>query len=319
MVAHSVTGRRTSLRLSPRRGDFRRVSEQLLLFPDAARQSLWSLIAKAWLNVLVGMGMLVVLFIPSHVADVGGARSRAVRARTPASTLYDGEPIAGYIRAAAIRYGVPENLISAVIAVESEFNPNAVSRKGATGLMQLMPGTAATVGVRDRRDAPQNIDGGVHHLRALMDRFGNNLPLVLAAYNAGEQPVAVYGGIPPYPETRRFVVRVLRRLGDRHALETVLAQSAPPRRRGPGGRASPASQAPHASAARTVVTPAAPARSVEVNPKAPPHVASPRANDAGRQATPEPSAELLASASQRELTAPTSPPAREKKSGVQAP
>ena len=113
------------------------------------------------------------------------------------------------IREAAGRYGVPEKLVSAVIRVESAFNPRAVSRKGAQGLMQLMPATAAQLGVRNSFDPQENIDGGVRHLRGLIDRFPNNLPLALAAYNAGERAVATYRGIPPYAETRDYVTRVL--------------------------------------------------------------------------------------------------------------
>lgn len=121
-----------------------------------------------------------------------------------AAPRYDAE-----IRDAAARYGVPEKLVSAVIRVESAFNPRAVSRAGARGLMQLMPDTASVLGVRNSFDPQENIDGGVRHLRGLIDRFPNNLPLALAAYNAGERAVATYQGIPPYPETRDYVTRVL--------------------------------------------------------------------------------------------------------------
>ncbi|MGH7279846.1 MAG: lytic transglycosylase domain-containing protein, partial [Candidatus Rokuibacteriota bacterium] len=114
------------------------------------------------------------------------------------------------IRAAAAEYGVPESLIAAVIRVESGFNPQAVSRKGARGLMQLMPATASVLGVRDAFNPSQNIDGGVRHLRSLLDRFRNNLPLALAAYNAGEHAVALHRGVPPYPETQQYVARILR-------------------------------------------------------------------------------------------------------------
>jgi soluble lytic murein transglycosylase-like protein len=100
--------------------------------------------------------------------------------------------------------------VAAVIRVESGFNPRAISPKGARGLMQLMPGTASSLGVRDTFDPRENIDGGVRHLRALMERFGSDLPLVLAAYNAGERAVTGHGGIPPYAETRDYVRRVLR-------------------------------------------------------------------------------------------------------------
>jgi soluble lytic murein transglycosylase-like protein len=113
------------------------------------------------------------------------------------------------IKDASQRYGVPERLVHAVIRVESAFNPKAVSVKGAQGLMQLMPETASMLGVRNSFDPQQNIDGGVRHLRGLMDRFGNDLPLALAAYNAGEKAVINYRGIPPFPETRDYVTRVL--------------------------------------------------------------------------------------------------------------
>ncbi len=114
------------------------------------------------------------------------------------------------IAEAATRYAVPERLIWAVIRVESGFDPRAVSDRGAQGLMQLMPETASILGVRDVFNPRENIDGGVRHLRGLMVRFGNNLRLAIAAYNAGERAVVAYGGVPPYPETRQYVTRVMR-------------------------------------------------------------------------------------------------------------
>jgi hypothetical protein len=116
----------------------------------------------------------------------------------------------------ATRHRVPPRLVAAVIAVESEFNPRAVSRRGAQGLMQLMPATAAHLDVQDSFDTRENIEGGVRHLRVLMDRYRNDLPLVLAAYNAGDTAVLAYRGVPPYRETRQYVIRVLRRY-DREA------------------------------------------------------------------------------------------------------
>ena len=112
----------------------------------------------------------------------------------------------------AKRYGVPADLIVAIIEAESSFNPRAVSRRGARGLMQLMPATAATLGVGDPFDPRENIEGGVRHLRALMDQFNNELPLALAAYNAGGPAVIAHRGIPPYRQTRQYVSRILRRL-----------------------------------------------------------------------------------------------------------
>jgi Flp pilus assembly protein TadD len=107
-------------------------------------------------------------------------------------------------------------LVAAVISVESNFNPQAVSRKGARGMMQLMPSTARDLGVGDIHDPWENIEGGARFIREKLDRFGGDLRLALAAYNAGEAAVRRYGGIPPYPETIGFVDEVLARF---HALK----------------------------------------------------------------------------------------------------
>ncbi|MBZ0068313.1 MAG: lytic transglycosylase domain-containing protein [Thiobacillus sp.] len=107
-------------------------------------------------------------------------------------------------------YGLESALLHAVISVESRYNPRAVSSKGATGLMQLMPQTAKRYGVADAFDPAQNLDGGAHYLRDLLRRFNNNISLALAAYNAGEHAVIKHGNrIPPYRETLDYVPRVL--------------------------------------------------------------------------------------------------------------
>jgi soluble lytic murein transglycosylase-like protein len=113
------------------------------------------------------------------------------------------------IDAIARRHGVDPLLVRAVIRVESNFDPRAVSPKGAAGLMQLMPETAMRYGVDNRFDPAQNVDGGVRYLRDLMAMFDGNLSLALAAYNAGEGAVLKHGRrIPPYPETQQYVVWV---------------------------------------------------------------------------------------------------------------
>ena len=109
----------------------------------------------------------------------------------------------------AQRYSLSPGLVHAVVSTESAYNPGAVSLKGARGLMQLMPATARRYGVRDSFNPEENIRGGVAHLRDLIDSFGGDLRLAVAAYNAGSRAVQKYSGVPPYPETRDYVNRVL--------------------------------------------------------------------------------------------------------------
>ncbi|MCE5245053.1 MAG: lytic transglycosylase domain-containing protein [Desulfobacteraceae bacterium] len=114
-----------------------------------------------------------------------------------------------HIRLVCQKHGLDQNLVTAVIRAESAFDSQAVSPKGAQGLMQLMPGTSRDLGVVDPFDPWQNIDGGARYLKFLLNRFNNNLPLAVAAYNAGPEAVQKYGGIPPYDETQIYVQRVL--------------------------------------------------------------------------------------------------------------
>jgi soluble lytic murein transglycosylase-like protein len=113
-----------------------------------------------------------------------------------------------FIQSAATRFHVDADLISSVIAIESNFNPKAVSRRNARGLMQLIPGTANRLGVRNVFDPAENIDAGTRYLGELLHRYDNDLILALAAYNAGPERVQKYGRVPPFPETMSYVKRV---------------------------------------------------------------------------------------------------------------
>ena len=113
------------------------------------------------------------------------------------------------INSCAVQYGVDKSLVKAVIHAESGYDPNAVSSKGASGLMQLMPNTARSLKVVNTFDPADNIRGGVRYLKFLLDTFKGDVTLALAAYNAGLSRVAQYGGVPPYAETRNYVAKVL--------------------------------------------------------------------------------------------------------------
>lgn len=133
----------------------------------------------------------------------------AVR-QTSGSTSNESKSFDEIIKEASHRYGIDEGIIGAVIKQESSFNPQAKSSCGAMGLMQLMPGTAESLGVQDAYNPEQNIMAGTKYLKQKLDEFNGNLPLALAAYNAGSGAVRKHGGIPPYKETRAYVNKIMK-------------------------------------------------------------------------------------------------------------
>ncbi len=147
---------------------------------------------------------------PDEVPYASASVSPDVQAAGPATDLR-ARPFAALISAVADRHGVDARLVHAIVAVESDYQPRARSNRGAKGLMQLMPATARQYALRDPFDPKSNLEAGVRHLKDLLSRF--DLSLALAAYNAGEGTVRQHRGVPPYPETRFYVRRVLERAG----------------------------------------------------------------------------------------------------------
>lgn len=132
--------------------------------------------------------------------------------------------IGALVDSIAAQHGLQPQLVHSVIKVESDYNPRAVSPKGALGLMQLIPATARRFGVSDALDPAENIEGGVRYLSYLLDLFHNDYGMALAAYNAGEGAVAKHGGVPPYAETRNYLVQVGKRLQEAQKTSEAAAE-----------------------------------------------------------------------------------------------
>lgn len=174
--------------------------------------------------------------VRSVVVTPAAVKERVVAAQTPESAAAPAEPPGTFkevVDRIARQHEVEPELVHSVIRVESNYNPGAVSPKGALGIMQLIPATARRFGVADVFNPVQNIQGGVKYLKYLLELFNGDYRLALAGYNAGEAAVARYGGIPPYPETRSYVYNVGKKLGEAREVEKLkpaaVAQSAPAR------------------------------------------------------------------------------------------
>lgn len=143
-----------------------------------------------------------------NIASAGGAAGTAGAATDFSSYLHTPSSLEDIFKEASQVYGVSENLLKAVAKAESDFDPNATSRCGAMGVMQLMPATAKSLGVTDGYDPYQNIMGGAKYLSEMLSRYDGNVSLALAAYNAGCNNVDKYGGIPPFKETQNYVAKI---------------------------------------------------------------------------------------------------------------
>ena len=144
----------------------------------------------------------------SAASEVNSYLDGKAQAHPTLNRSFTQQDIDAAIDAAAARHHVDPSLVRSVVKVESNFNPNAVSRKGAMGLMQLMPSTARSLNVSNPFDPAQNVDAGVRHLRKLLDSYGGNVRLTLAAYNAGAGAVARSAGVPHFRETQDYVRRI---------------------------------------------------------------------------------------------------------------
>lgn len=155
----------------------------------------------------------------SPATPLDSSASAAVTAQTPGAAATVGptdlrSALQPLIASLAPQYGLSSQLVNALISQESSYNPAATSSAGAMGLMQLMPATAASLGVTDPYDPVANLRGGMQYLSGLLKQYNGNLPLALAAYNAGPGAVNEYGGIPPYPQTQQYVARIMSQVSD---------------------------------------------------------------------------------------------------------
>lgn len=237
-----------------------------LAHPSGARLALFAAVAFAFSAqsaraeyVVLKSGQRLVVTGYQLVGDIYKLTLRGGSAELPATEVVaiereeifqsekkpalEGIPFSDFIASAAKNHGVDADLIVSVITAESKFNPKAVSRKNARGLMQLLPETAARLGVTNIFDPQQNIEGGTKYLRELLDRYHDDLALTLAAYNAGPQRVEQYKTIPPYRETISYVRRVQKTYNARKSPSANSSRSNSPAATGEKSSAKSASPA----------------------------------------------------------------------------
>jgi len=166
-------------------------------------------------------------FVDVRTADIASIEAEPAPVVVKTATVPE-RRLDDIVKDAGARHQLDPDFIASVIHAESGANPKAVSRKGAQGLMQLMPGTAAQLGVKDAFSPEQNVDGGARHLNELLAKYHNDVPKALAAYNAGSKPVAQYGGVPPYHETRAYVARIIRDYNRKKLAAQAAAKHKPP-------------------------------------------------------------------------------------------
>jgi soluble lytic murein transglycosylase-like protein len=189
------------------------------ILEDAKAQKLMEIdaaIAQAKLSGASGLAVNSALakeigvdLVSSSDTSAGSVNATLSSTSSSGSDLVTTEELNNYFAEASATYGVDEKLLKAVAKAESNFNPSAVSSAGAIGIMQLMPSTAAGLGVSDAFDARENILGGAKYLAKLLNKYNGDTSLALAAYNAGSARVDEYGGIPPFAETQNYVAKVL--------------------------------------------------------------------------------------------------------------
>ncbi len=166
-------------------------------------------VEMGWQPPLSEYMLETISFDPWSKSDGDGVLAKQAEPVGNAATHQKKPPFHGIINEVAGRYEVDPHLIRAIIFAESGFNPKARSKKGARGLMQLMPATAKALGVQNVDDPEENIDGGVRYFKSLLDRFDGDVKLALAAYNAGSRHVRNYEGVPPFKATRIYIKKVL--------------------------------------------------------------------------------------------------------------